>query len=209
LARSSLNVVDVGSPVSTEAGPFPAKSRRSCRRTNVTACRCRRQPTDDACTAVVHNEFDVDSVAAGCVDHVDPLGRRTPVGRTSLLSARVSYSRYADNAQSATAFGNCLFFSAPGRVAEYCDERACLSVCLFVRDHIFGTTSPTYTKFFAYVTYGRGSVLLSRRSDTCMLCTSGFMDDVKFAHKPRLLDVAAQLNRSAHSALSLAIKCAQ
>ena len=114
MARSSLNVVDVGSPVSTEAGPFPAKSRRSCRRTNVTACRCHRQPTDDACTAVVHSEFDVDSVAAGCVDHVDPVGRRTPVGRTSLLSARVSYSRYADNAQSATAFGNCLFFSAPG-----------------------------------------------------------------------------------------------
>ena len=130
MARSSLNAVDVGSPVSTEAGPFPAKSRRSCRRTNVTACRCRRQPTDDACTAVVHNEFDVDSVAAGCVDHVDPLGRRTPVGRTSLLSARVSYSRYADNAQSATAFGNCLFFSAPGRVAEYCDERACHSLCV-------------------------------------------------------------------------------
>jgi len=45
-----------------------------------------------------------------------------------------------------------------------------------------------------------------RRSD--MLCTSGFMDDVMFAHKPRLLDVAAQLKRSAHAALSLAISCA-
>ena len=42
-----------------------------------------------------------------------------------------------------------------------------------------------------------------------MLCTSGFMDDVIFAHKPRLLDVAAQLKRSAHAALGLAIKCAQ
>ena len=31
-----------------------------------------------------------------------------------------------------------------------------------------------------HVTYGRGSVLLWRRSDT--LCTSGFMDDVMFAH---------------------------
>jgi len=38
-----------------------------------------------------------------------------------------------------------------------------------------------------------------------MLCTSGFMDDVIFAHKPRLLDVAAQLKRSAHAALGLAI----
>jgi len=36
-----------------------------------------------------------------------------------------------------------------------------------------------------------------------------FMDDVIFAHKPRLLDVAAHLKRSAHAALGLAIKCAQ
>jgi len=39
-----------------------------------------------------------------------------------------------------------------------------------------------------------------------MLCASGFMDDVVFAHKPRLLDVAAQLKRSAHAALGLTIK---
>jgi len=35
------------------------------------------------------------------------------------------------------------------------------------------------------------------------------MDDVVFAHKPMLLDVAAHLKRSAHAALGLAIKCAQ
>jgi len=38
---------------------------------------------------------------------------------------------------------------------------------------------------------------------------SGFMDDVIFAHKPILLDVAAQLKRNAHAALGLAINCAQ
>jgi len=27
----------------------------------------------------------------------------------------------------------------PSRGTEYCDERVCLSVCLSVRDHIFGT----------------------------------------------------------------------
>jgi len=32
---------------------------------------------------------------------------------------------------------------------------------------------------------------------------------VMFAHKPSLLDVAAQLKRSAHAALGLAIECAQ
>jgi len=65
-------------------------------------------------------------------------------------------------------------------------------VCLSVREH---------------VTHGRGSVLLWRRSD--MLCTSGFMDDVIFAHKPGLLDVAAQLKHDAHTASGLAISCAQ
>jgi len=38
---------------------------------------------------------------------------------------------------------------------------------------------------------------------------SGFMDDFTIANKPRLLDVAAQLKRSAHAALGLAINCAQ
>jgi len=36
-----------------------------------------------------------------------------------------------------------------------------------------------------------------------------FVTDVIFAHKPRSLDVAAQLKRSAHAALGLAINCAQ
>jgi len=74
-------------------------------------------------------------------------------------------------------------------------------VCLSPRDHILGTTRtrPIFTKFFTRVTYGRGSVLHWRRSD--MLCTSGFMDDVIFAHKPRLLDVVAKLKSSARAAL--------
>ena len=80
---------------------------------------------------------------------------------------------------------------------------ACVFVC---RDNIFGTIQPVFSNF-RHVTYGRGSVLLRRRSDT--LCTSGFMDDVMFAHKPRLFDVAAQLKRTTHTALGLAINCAQ
>jgi len=65
-----------------------------------------------------------------------------------------------------------------------------VSVCVFVRDHIFGTMRPIFINFCA-------RYLWPWRSDT--LCTSGFMDDVMFAHKPRLLDVAA------HAALGLAI----
>ena len=78
-----------------------------------------------------------------------------------------------------------------------------MCVRLSVRDDIFVTTRPIFTEIFPPVTRGRGSVLLCRRSDT--LCTSGFMDDIIFAHKPRLLDVATQLKRSAHAALGLAI----
>ena len=80
-------------------------------------------------------------------------------------------------------------------------------VCVFVcpRSYLRNYTSDLH-QIFVHVIYGRGSVVLLRRSD--MLCTSGFMDDVMFAHKPRLLDVAAQLKRSAHAALSLAISCA-
>jgi len=66
-----------------------------------------------------------------------------------------------------------------------------MSVCLSVCDHIFGTTRPIFTKSFVYVSYGRGSVLLWRRSD--VLRISGFVDDVVFAYKLRLLDIAARL----------------
>jgi len=85
----------------------------------------------------------------------------------------------------------------------------CVSVCLSIRDHIFYTARPIFTIFLVCVTYGRGSVLLWRRNATFCKLTSRFMDDVIFAHKPRLLDVAAQLKRSAHAALDLAINCAQ
>ena len=83
----------------------------------------------------------------------------------------------------------------------------CVFVCLSVRAHVFGTTRAIITKLFMHVTYSRGSVLLWRRSDA--LCTSSFMDDVIFAHKSRLLDVAAQMKGSAHTTLGLAIICAQ
>ena len=62
---------------------------------------------------------------------------------------------------------------------EYCNERVCLSVCVCVRDHVSGNKHPIFTNFVTHVTYGRGSVLLWRRSDTLRI--SGFVDDVIFA----------------------------
>ena len=82
----------------------------------------------------------------------------------------------------------------------------CMCVCVCPRSYLRNYTSELH-QFFAHVTYGRGSVLLGRCIDT--LCTSGFMDDVIFAHKPRLLGVAAPLKRSAHAALGLDVNCAQ
>jgi len=70
-------------------------------------------------------------------------------------------------------------------------------MCLSVSDHIFGTTRPIFTKIFA------------RSSSGVVVIVLRFVDDVIFSRKPRLLDVAAQLKRSAHTALGLAINCAQ
>jgi len=117
-----------------------------------------------------------------------------------------SYSRGGsrDAARGSQYCTSC--YSAPVRGAEYCDERVCLSVsvCLSVRDHIFGTTRPIFANCFVHVSYGRGSVFLWRRSDT--LCASGFINDVIFAHRPRLLEVAALLNE-AQCTRSLGLGC--
>jgi len=59
----------------------------------------------------------------------------------------------------------------PIGVAECCDERVCLSVCLSVREHIFGNARAVIVKFLYAFNYGRSSVLFLRRCDT--LCTSG------------------------------------
>jgi len=80
-------------------------------------------------------------------------------------------------------------------------------MCVCLSAIIFSELRVRSSPIFMRVPYGGGSVLLWRRNDT--LCTSSFMDYVTFAHKSRLLDVAAQLKRSAHAALGLAINCAQ
>ena len=80
------------------------------------------------------------------------------------------------------------YYFAYDRGAEYCDEPVCLYVCvcpLCPRSYPWNQTSD-FRHFFVHVAYGRGSVLLWRRSD--VLRISGFMDDVIFAHKLRLLD---------------------
>ena len=72
------------------------------------------------------------------------------------------------------------FYSPRGRGVEYCDERFCLCVFLCQRSYLWNDIS-NLRQFFVLVTYSCSLVLLWRCSD--MLCISGFMDDVIFAHK--------------------------
>ena len=84
----------------------------------------------------------------------------------------------------------------------------CVSVCLsaIIRP-IFGTTCPIFTNFLCTV-----PMAVARSSSRVVVICYAlpfFVDDVIFALKPRLLDVAAQLKRSAHATLGLAINGAQ
>jgi len=66
-------------------------------------------------------------------------------------------------------------------------------VCVYLPAIISSELPVRSPPIFVHVTYGRGSVLLWQRSD--MLRISGFMDDVIFAHKPRLLEITARLRQ--------------
>jgi len=98
---------------------------------------------------------------------------------------------------------NLIRLVAPPRIGErgiVMSVSVCVCVC--PRSYLWNYTSDLH-EIFVHVTYGRGSVLLWRRSD--VFRTSGFIDDVISARKPELLNVAAQLRRSSHAALGLAI----
>ena len=86
----------------------------------------------------------------------------------------------------------------------------CVCVCVCPWSYLRDYTNDLH-QIFVRVTYGRGSVLLWRRSDTLRI--SGFIDDVIFAQKLRLLDIAASLRQwGSHAALNLArrnIRCRQ
>ena len=66
----------------------------------------------------------------------------------------------------------------------------CVFVCVFVcpRTYLRNFTSDFRQFFCACYAW------------PCTLCNSGLMDDAIFPHKPRYLDVAAKLKRSAHAA---------
>jgi len=102
-----------------------------------------------------------------------------------LLRSQFSAAAPQDGGQVEYETANCLCvddYSAADTGVEYCDERVCLSVCVFVcvcrRSCLRNYTSDLH-HIFTHVSYDRGSVLLWRHSDTS--CTYGFIDDVTFA----------------------------
>jgi len=90
------------------------------------------------------------------------------------LAATISPQHHQANGELASSSVRCMITlkSACDRRAEYCNEHVCLSVCLclFVcpRSYLRNYTSDLH-HFFARVTYGRGSVLFWRRSDSYVL----------------------------------------
>jgi len=98
----------------------------------------------------------------------------------------------------------CNYF-ATGREANYCNDCVCLCVCVCLSvcpRHISASTRPIFTKFFVRVTHVTALVLLCRLCDT--LCTSGFVNDVKFAHNAEMLVGTASQHDSAASPVSAA-----
>ena len=69
-----------------------------------------------------------------------------------------------------------------------------MCVCDFIcpRSYLRNYTSDLH-HFYVHVTYGHDLVLLWLHSD--MLRITGFMDCIIFAHKLRLLDIAARLRQ--------------
>jgi len=88
------------------------------------------------------------------------------------------------------------FYSARDRGAEYCDDRVCVSLCVYlsVRKHISGNTRPLFTRFLCILPMAGVAI----RYVLPVLCMTSLAD------KPRQLNVAAQL-MEAQSTCSLGL----
>ena len=106
-------------------------------------------------------------------------------------------------ARGATAWPGGVLITPPpiGERSIVMSVSVCLCACLSVVEHI--TTKFLRMLPMAVVRFACGGVLI--HYVLLVLWITPYI----FAHKPRLLDVAAQLERSARVTLGLAINCAQ
>jgi len=108
----------------------------------------------------------------------------------SVFTKLINYPIISDSARRGLRVKSAIIV-VPNRGAEYCDDRVCLCVCVCLSASISLEIHDRCLANYCACCLWPGSDLLWRRRDT--LCTSGFMDDVMLAHKPRQLNVAAQL----------------
>ena len=94
----------------------------------------------DCSTRLVFLEVDLRVSLLPYSDVIPRLSRRRTIS-----------SAHSPRSVCSSLYTSRIHYSARDRAAEYCDERDCLSlsVSLSVRVHIFGTTRPVFTKFFA------------------------------------------------------------
>jgi len=83
----------------------------------------------------------------------------------------------------------------------YCDESVCVCPSAIISSELHIRSSPNISCTLP--------MAMARSSSGGIVIRYGFMDNIIFAQKPRLLDVAPppQLKRSAHAALGLAVSC--
>jgi len=109
---------------------------------------------------------------------------------------RSSPQRFVVSASTRIILNNICFLLHPVGVGSNA-----ISVSVYTRLcarlHVSNIARPNFTKFSVHVTCVRGLVLLWRQRNT--LCTSGFVDDVMFAHKrPGRGDASRAYTRSTH-----------
>jgi len=113
-----------------------------------------------------------------------------PISRSGEPSHKLTYCIIVDTQQHTVQFLGIHYSATIGQRSIAMSVPVCVCVFVCPRSYLRNYTSDLH-QIFVHITYG----------GVDMLCTSGFMDDLIFAHKPRLLDLAAQMKRSAHAAL--------
>jgi len=141
-------------------------NRSSAASATGTTRRIRPQHRDRIANSVTRRSFDLSAPDSHLISLLS-----SPLPARSDLIVAANEHRLLSRSNSATSI-RCGFVTAP----PVCEERGivisvfvCLSLCLSVREYISRTTRPLFTNIM-HVISGRGSVLLWRRCNTCMLC---------------------------------------
>ena len=123
--------------------------------------------------------------------------------RNNVCGARefsVKLGIFSETSSEITHFSPWITLVPTDRGTEYCDDPVCLSVCVFFSPRSY--LRPIFTNFLCML-----PMAVARSSPVgVVICTSGFMSDVIFAHKPRLPHVAAPAEEQCTRSVGLGYK---